>query len=262
MKRHILQLLLLFFFSFSLAAAEDADGWTTFKSEHFIVYYKRAPENFIQDVSGRAEGYYNSIAGELGFNRYDFWLWDNRAKIYIHDDLENYQQSSRQPGWSAGSAVPKTKTIQTFLSATDFLDRILPHEIGHIIFREFVGFDNHRIPLWLDEGVASFQEKYKFSTSNKLVKNAIDNGSFIPLEELSGVDSMSIANSNSQSAQVFYAEAISAVGYLIDAFGSDEFVEFCQKLRDNDTFENAISSVYSFAGIKELNEAWQGYLEK
>ena len=77
-----------------LNAAED---WNTIKSTHFIIYYKNAPAEFLSQLEDSAEDYYNKIAEELGFVRFNFWLWDNRAKIYIYDNLKEFQSATAQP---------------------------------------------------------------------------------------------------------------------------------------------------------------------
>lgn len=257
MKNYIL--LLLVFITSAIRVGQAADKWNTSKSTHFIVYYKNAPEDFIQELVNRSEDYYNKIADRLGFRRFDFWLWDNRAKIYIYDDVKDYQVATGQPSWSAGSAIPKEKIIYAFPYAQGFFDTILPHEMGHIVFREFVGFDNYAIPIWLDEGVASYQQNSKYSTWKTRVQAAIAKGALIPLQGLSGINPQSI---NSPAAQLFYAEAVSIVDYLIKEFGKDNFVVFCQNARDKRDLQKALSSVYPFSNTAELDDAWQRYLKK
>ena len=237
-----------------------ADDWQITKSTHFIVYYKNAQEDFLGHLIERAEDYYNKIADDLGFRRYDFWLWDNRAKIYIYDNAQDYQAATGQPSWSSGCAKVKEKVISTFLYAQRFFDTILPHEMGHIIFREFVGFDNYAIPLWLEEGVSSYQENLMRLKVNKLVKEAIDKGTFMSLEKLSNFNPQ--LSQDSELVKLFYVESLSIINYLIKEFGSDNFVFFCQNLRDKKNLEAALRSAYSFSNIQELEQAWRKFLKE
>ncbi len=133
MKRYILFLLIIFLCCAVLEAAPE--DWQISKSTHFIVYYRKAPKDFIMQVIEKSEDYYNKITDDLGFRRYNFWLWDNRAKIYVYDNAQDYQVGSSQPAWSSGSVAAKVKIIQTFPGAKEFFATILPHELGHIIFR-------------------------------------------------------------------------------------------------------------------------------
>ncbi len=245
--------------SYNSAIAAD-DNWHITKSTHFIVYYKNAPENFIKELIDKSEDYYNKIASDLGFTRYNFWLWDNRAKIYIHDNAADYQAATGQPKWSAGSAMPGQKIIRTFPYAQGFFEKTLPHEMGHIIFREFVGFNNPAVPLWLDEGVASYQEKLTYSRANTFLRKALEKGVFLPLERLSDFNPhLTLAD---ESAELFYAESFSVIDFLIKEFGKDKFVSFCQDLRDKKDLERAMASSYAFSNIRELDEAWEKYLKK
>ena len=91
-----------------------------------------------------------------------------------------------RPSGRTGRLLRKAKTIKTFPEAHGFFDTILPHELGHIIFRDYIGFTIN-IPLWFEEGVAIYQEKAKRLGANKAVKEAIENGQFIPLSQLSGM---------------------------------------------------------------------------
>lgn len=249
---------LIFFLSLSLTLAQT-DDWRIAKSTHFIIYYKNTSEDFIEKLVEESEDYYNEIAENLGFKRYDFWLWDNRAKIYIYDDAGSYQSATGQPAWSMGSVIPKDKVISAFPGIRGFFETILPHEIGHIIFREFVGFDNNSLPIWLDEGVACYQEKFRRPIAIKLVKDAIKENRFVSLEWLSNISPQLMKDA--QIVNLFYAEAISIVDYLIGEFGKAKFVFFCQALRDKRNLEEAIRSSYPFENIKELDAAWRRYLK-
>ena len=234
------------------------EKWNISKSTHFIVHYKNAPNDFIEDLIARSEDYYDKIAESLGFTRFNFWLWDNRANIYIYDNAQEYQKETSQPSWSAGAAIPSQKVIYTFPYAKGFFDSILPHEMGHIIFREFVGFDNPAVPLWLDEGVASYQEKSRYASARQTVAQALASGNFLTLEEL---NSTVPALLSMEKAQVYYAEAVSIVEFLVKNYGRENFVAFCQYLRDKKNLERSISLIYPFSNLKELGEAWQKYLK-
>jgi hypothetical protein len=237
------------------------DGqWKELKSTHFIVYYKSAPEKFVSDASQSAEYYYNRISADLGFRRFDFWLWDNRAKIYIFDDAADYQNEVGLPAWSAASTIASKKIIRAYPGIYGFLENILPHEMGHIIFRELVGFDNPAVPLWLDEGVASLQQRDVYYSANFILKNEIHKGSLLDLNALSSYNLY--ASANTHSVSLFYSEAYSIVTFLISKYGRDKFQEFCQALRDKRDFDRALSSAYNIESGDELNLLWQETIKK
>lgn len=257
MKNAILYLTISFGFLCTNYCAGQTE-WKIEKSSHFIVYYKQAPEDFIKRVISSSEDYYQKIASDLGFNRFNFWLWDERSKIYIYNDALDYQLATGQPDWSGGNASVRDKVISSFPYARDFFETVLAHEMGHIIFREFVGFDNYAVPLWLDEGVASYQEKSKYGQADILVRKAIESGKFIPLERLPQHGGQFSMPAN--TAGLFYAESFSAVDFLIKKFGKDKFVNFCRGLRDKRNFDSALASSYPFNYTGQMQQAWKEYL--
>ncbi len=250
MKSLILVFLIILTF-FGLAISQDSPKWNEVRSTHFIVYYQNAKQQFIDELITRQEEYYERIADDLGFRRFDFWLWENRAKVYISDDAKGYQEFTKQPAWSLGAAIPQDKIIYAYPEAGNFFERTLPHELGHIIFREFVGFYNPAVPLWLDEGVALYLERgVKGEAWNRLIKEAVKKGTFLESEQLSKFNPHG-AGDNEQ-VSLFYAESAVMVDYLIKEFGKDKFVLFCQNLRDKKDLARAFVSVYPFSNTKEL----------
>ncbi len=244
----------------SAPSAFATGRWFEEKTTHFVIYYRGAKDSFLYNLIDKAEDYYDRIADDLGFRRFDFWLWDNRAKIYIYDDAEQYQQETRQPAWSAGCASPQQKTIYTYPNAQGFFDKVLPHEMGHIIFREFVGFDNPAVPVWLEEGVASYQELKRDSGVRMQLKAAVARNKFIPLEMLKNMSPQLMPDT--EAVALFYLEAAGAVDFLIKEYGKDSFVLFCQELRDKRVFDRALTYAYPLRDIKDFDDAWQHYINE
>ena len=242
-----------------ICLAAEVENWKEYKTAHFIIYYKNITEDFLKTVENAAENYYDEIAQNLGFVRYKSWTYEERGKIYIYNDAADYTASARQADWSHGAALIHDKTIRTFPSANGFFDSTLPHELGHIIFREFIG-EQAEIPLWLEEGVAMYQEKAKRWGANKAVQSAIQNGQFISLTNLSR---MRLYNqSDTPTVELFYAESASIVYYLISEQGQERFVAFCRKLKERHLFEQALKETYvRFNNLDDLNKAWLNYLK-
>lgn len=243
--------------SCSFCAGFAEEKWNESRSEHFIIYFRAVPEDFIEDVKNDAEEYYRSITENLGFARYSFWLWDKRAKFYIYNDGEDYVRQTNQPAWSAGAVRYQEKTIMTYPQMAGFFDSVMPHELGHIIFREFIG-EGSKIPLWFEEGVASYQERSKRLVADKIVIQAINDKNFISLEDLSKIDIRD--SSNRPAVELFYAEAISVVNFMISEFGKERFGWFCRDIKDGKTFESALWR-FDCRDLAALNKKWMNHLE-
>ena len=236
----------------------SAQDWKELKSEHFIVYYFDN-ESFAGEVSQAAEKYYSKIASDLGYARYDnFWTWDNRAKLYIYRTREDFLKGTGAKEWSYGFAIYNRKVIVSYANSSKFIETLLPHELTHLVFRDFVGFKGE-VPEWLDEGVAQWEELDKRRVAVGLVKMLIMNRDTIPLSQLMQMD-ISQEN-NERITRKFYAEAVTLVGFLIEKYGESRFTSFCQQLRDGSTMNNALSFTYpdSVRSIDELEKEWLKY---
>lgn len=242
------------------APVKAADGWQDQRGSNFIIYYRDVPEDFWQTVMDEAEEEYRRISENIGIGAYRSWSWEKRASIYIYKDMDDYVKNGGQAGWSHGTALVTTKIIKTYPAAAGFFDSILPHELGHIIFHEYVG-PTADIPLWFDEGVAMYQEKAKRVGAHATVRKAIEKGQFIPLTRLA--DMRLYVNSDQATVDLFYAESASAVNFLITQFGAEHFHQFCKELSKNTRFEDALVKIYmNIKGLDDLNGRWKKFLEE
>ncbi len=228
--------------------AQDKE-WSIKKSKHFIIYYRGVPTEYAAKVARKAEYYYKKIINYLGFNRLNFWTWEKRCKIYLYPSREEYLRATNAKSWSSGRVHVIKKEINTYAKKGQFLDYILPHEMGHIIFREAIGYDKN-LPLWIDEGVAILQEKDRekyLLAARTLIKEK----SFIPLNELSG-----IRGYGEVSPLSFYSESASIMEFLLERFTRRKFVIFCRSLRDGIGWREALLKTYRFESLEELERAW------
>lgn len=261
-----------------------AENWKELSGEHFIVYYL-GDEKFAREVELAAEKYYQHIAMDIGYPRYsEFWTWDKRVKIYIYQTKEDFTKATNQPTWSEGMADYINKTIITYQQSSTFTVSVLPHEIAHLIFRDFVGFKGE-VPLWLDEGVAQWAEVGKRQHIKELIKKLYEDDLLISLSDLTKLDirrfndksrvyirptrtkegsSGVLFMSLEQLISNFYLQSASLVGFLIEKYGSYSFANFCRELRDGKTLDDALRATYGiyFKNIDELETEWRKYIKE
>lgn len=245
--------------------AGHAEEWLEKKSKHFIAYYLD-DATFASAVIQRAEQYYSRINVELGFSHVVKrdrvpWLDDRRCRIYLYRDQDEFVEATGSPSWSGGKTIYQERIIWSFEGSDQFMDGILPHELAHILFREFVGFNNPRVPLWLDEGVAQYAEVAKREKALNYMKQALEQGVYIPLEKISAVG---VGEDDTALAELFYMQSASLVHFLISKYGSGRFIDFCRALRDGRNIERALTSGISsyLDSLVRFEEAWKRYVLK
>ena len=268
-------------FLFSLSYAQD---WQELKGEHFIVYYIKE-HKFAKEVLNKSEVYYRRIASELGYPRYSkFWLWEDRVKIYIYPEKKSFLRATNQPDWSEGMADYLNKQIISYAWNTGFLESLLPHEIAHLIFRDFVGFKGE-IPLWLDEGVAQWAEEKKREQVKAFAKFNFSQDTLLSLDDMMKLDIKNIDTeqkvyirstltkdnergvlflSGDNLISAYYLQSVSLVTFLIEKYGSGSFAAFCRELRDGKSLEEALKLSYphSIRNLEELEYRWRKYLSE
>jgi len=254
----IIHCLLLTFFLFLPAQAEVTSSfWQTSKSQHFIIYYQEAPSSFVDELMSRAENYYNGIMDNIGFRRFDFWSWENRAKIYLYDNQAAFQKETQRSSWAGAVVSVHNRVIKTYVGQSAFFDSILPHEMTHIIFREFIGKDVP-LPLWIDEGVSSSQEQGYLNARLQFARDLIVQNKYLSIETLSGINRID----ESVSPNVFYAQAASLIVFLIRDKGKENFLDFSRRLRDGTEWKTALLKAFNFSSLRDLETGWKNYMLK
>lgn len=247
----------------SFIAPVVAENWDKAKGEHFIVYHTGSRRS-AREVLDKAEEYYKKIADDLGYARHsNFWAWENRVAIYIYSDREaylSYIKANNYATWSVGMARYKEKEIISYDQSRGFLDATLPHEITHLIFRDYVGEEN--IPIWIDEGVAQWEEKGKRQVVRKKMQKLLQHHNPIPIERMMILDVGRIENE--VVIELFYVEAVSLIDFLITEHGADNFIFFCRHLRDGKDINEALTFTYptSIRSVKVLQEKWLKNLQE
>ena len=230
-------------------------GWKTLKGRHFVIYADPdVSDSFLHSVSDRSEDYYEDITEEFGFRRSNYWTWDERTKIVIFKDHDDYVKMTGLPAWTGGVAHTGQREIYTYSWAEDFLDNLLAHEMTHLIFREFVGYQT-RTPPWFDEGMAVYQEKGNKEHYEEMIKKMAESNQLIDLKIFRSLNA-----GNFSMPMVFYAQSAKMVEYLLTQFNDEYFLKFASKLKDGENFEETLFSVYGFKDIEDFNRDWRSYV--
>ena len=243
-----------------------AETWQEKTSTHFRVSYQENSA-FAAAVLEYAEAYYNQIRLDLGLTHVVQrdqipWLWEQRCRIYriyLYPDRQAYGRATGAPAWSGGFVQYQQRTVYSFLGAPAFLEQTLPHELAHIVFREFVGFENDRIPRWLDEGVAQYAEVGRREASWGIMRAWLAQDIYIPLEQL---HQLRLGHASGGAAHLFYTQSVTLVHFFLAVYGPRRFIDFCSNLRDGYRAERALSfaTSSSIASLNALEDAWRALL--
>jgi len=174
--------------------------------------------------------------------------------LVLVDDSATLARVSRgrAPGWGAGVAFPAARTIMIRADLPD-LQQTLRHELGHLVLRSVVP---GRLPLWFDEGYASWASGELGRIEGLELNLAVASGKVPGLDEL---DVM--LRGSATSADLAYALAASAVAE-IDARPPPGGLEpLIDKLARGEGFDSALAEATGLT-LDRFEGEWQQSLRR
>jgi hypothetical protein len=232
-----------------LRALGEGPRWQELKGKHFVIYFEDDKRS-ASEVLRYAETYYHSIVGQLGFRRLNnFWLWERRATIKLYKTRSGFSDATGAPPWAVAKVNLQDRAIEAYGSSESLLRSRLPHEMAHLIFREYIGFKGE-VPLWLDEGVAQWCELGARKEPVPVLKRRIS------LRVLTGMDIRK--EDDKQLVLLYYTQAASLVRYLVEQHGQERFAMFCRQMRDGKSLDGALRFTYphTIPSIESLERQW------
>ena len=158
----------------------------------------------------------------------------------------------RAPGWGAGLAFPEARTI-VLRADLESAVQTLHHEIAHLVLHEAVP---GRLPLWFDEGYASWAGGEWDRLEELRLNFALVS---MRLPELRELDAMLRDNAN--TASVAYALAVTAVLEVARRNPTGTLAPLFERLRSGVGFEDAVLATTGLT-LDRFEEQWHRRLRR
>ncbi len=234
--------------------------------------YAESSEHFVVRARNAALAKLLAEEAEVALRRVSRLVLGGRAyphsvEIHVWPDADSYAANAPQaaPEWSGGAysltsrngllirRIDLTQLDEQGRFATVMLDRVLPHEMCHLVMRELFG--DAPSPLFLQEGLAMLAEAEPDADRIVLAGAALTGGEGIPLSDLLVIDRYDIEN-----RAIYYAESYSLVSFLRRRLTADQFDAFLAHVKNGCTTVDALErALYSPPGedfAPKLAEAW------
>ena len=198
----------------------------------------------------------------MGLDRFSgFWTWENRCVIIIYASQDEYHKESGMPEWSGGAVDYSKRVMYTFPWSDKFVDVLLPHELTHIVFREYVK-GNSNIPLWIDEGIAQYQERKDAHETENFLRGVVQNNGFVSLKKFNRIYYIP-DDHDATLVQLFYCQSESIIRFMIRQYGTERFGVFVRQLKAGKTVEHALKFSYpqSIDSLDKLEKKWLEYIK-
>jgi hypothetical protein len=178
-------------------------------------------------------------------------------KIYIYASTSDLKGAMIFPQeWTGGVAFTAFSTIAIGIppSNLDWGKRALVHELTHLVVHQATFSPYGRLPLWLDEGLAMYNEGEFDPDLRSYLERAILEDELISVRSL-----CSPFSAYSEEAYLSYAQSYSLVKYLLDNYGQDSMLDLLAILKQGSTYDEALTEVYGF-DIDGLDACWRATL--
>ena len=223
-------------------------NWKVVSGDGINLHWYEGDKTFAQSLSATAIDALKRLDSEAGMQM------DKPIDLYIYGNFDDMRDSVLyEPGWTGGQAFASHNIVIIGIS-TDNLDwgkSTVAHELTHVVTGHVTFNCLWSVPTWLEEGLATYSEGELEPSSQKNLKQAVQDDTLMSLRALSGGFS-----EKSDKADLSYSQSFSVVKYLIEAYGRDKMSALLKDLRDGEIIDNALRAVYGF-DTDGLEDAWR-----
>jgi len=166
---------------------------------------------------------------------------------------QGFAKVRRGPDWASGIydgkirvPFPSNPVAQQHVKAT------LYHEYTHAVVHDLTG---NRCPVWLNEGLAEYEEAKIRSTSLGRLRTAARIKRLVPLAQLNA----GFKSSDAETATLAYEQSYSIVRFLVKKYGFYRVRRMLEHLGAGDDFESALHQETRLS-LTQLERNWKLWL--
>lgn len=174
--------------------------------------------------------------------------------LIIYTDRTAMLQAAGMPPRSTVVGVAALPSGVIYLDGTERLagiEKVVPHEVAHVLIARAVGPALPAVPLWLNEGIAEYAAGATASRVDPIWLRAIGQGQSLGIGELDRAIS-----DRGDEAGLAYAQAASIVNFLVAQRGEGVIADLLRAIARSEDFEAALQQVTGWQQ-SEMESAWR-----
>jgi hypothetical protein len=227
--------------------------WRSLTEGKVNIYWYNGNEAFARELMSAAQQALERLAEDTGASL------EEPAELYIYASAADLQGAMVYPQeWTGGVAFTRYSIMAIGIAPSDIEwgKTTIAHELTHLVIHQMTLNPYNDLPIWLDEGLAMYNEGPPDPAFTNFLIQAIAKNSLISVQSLSSPFSAYAAE-----AYLSYAESYSLLEYLITTYGQGRMLELLNVFRQGSSYDGALEKVYGF-DMDGLNGLWRDYVTK
>jgi len=227
---------------------DDRYDWQTLTEGDITLYWYEEDESFAKELMDACQQGLARLTRDLGTNP------QNSIKIYVYASARDLQEAMIFPQeWTGGAAFTEFGIIAIGISPdkVDWGKGALVHELNHLVVHQATFSPYGRLPTWLDEGLAMYNQGDLDPYFRARLDRAISENKLISVRSL-----CSLFSADTEKACLSYAESYSLVEYLLHNYGGNKMLNLLTLFKQGNTYDEALTRVYGF-DVDGLDAHWR-----
>ena len=225
--------------------------WRQYSQDRIAIFWVEGEQSRAEDLLLITQDTLNILRQTLGLAPPD------HVAIYLYPSIADLQSGLRIGGapWIGAHTLPELGVV--LLAASNgpesliSLERDLPHELTHLLLFHRMGESYANLPAWLNEGLATLQEKQVNPAYRFELEQAVEADALLTTESL--CSSFPIAESD---ALLAYAQSASFTQYLLDVYGMGGILQLLDAYQEGTTCTGGVQRVYQ-RPLTQLEQEWK-----
>jgi len=222
--------------------------WQSLTSGNMTLFWYEGDDSFAWELM-------NACQEGLARLTQEFGAYPERAiTIYVYASSSELQGAMIFPQeWTGGVAFTEFGIIAMGISpdSIDWGKEALVHELTHLVVHQLVFSPYGSLPMWLDEGLAMYNQGDLSPELSYRLEKAISEDKLLSVRGL-----CSPFSAEPEKAYLSYAESYSLVEYLLDNYNGDNMLDLLTLFKQGNTYDEALTEAYGF-DIDGLDARWR-----
>ena len=224
---------------YSLVFNDDRYKWQSISEGPITLSWYSGNDSFANSLMEAAQQGLTRIENNTGA------VPEGKVHIYIYASAQDLQGAHLfAPQWEGGVNFTGYNVIAigVHTSQLEWGRRAVAHELTHWIVNQ-ITFNSYGagLPVWLEEGLATYGEGELSFDYQYALDSAIKNNKLISVRSLS-----SPFSALSEEAYISYGESNSIVTFLIENYGKDNMKKLLDVFQKGSGYDEALQQVYGF----------------